>query len=140
MVVINHCGLHYDPSSWGPDAHLFNPSRWDPANKDSFLQQFNTGVDYDNEDNSARLLKHRYGAWQPFHEGFRKCLGQKFAQVEFVATMSVVMRRYRCELRRGEQETWGEARERARRALDTSTARLTASPEEGMPHLVFYER
>jgi cytochrome P450 len=82
---INICnfGLHYNPKSWGDDTDKFRPERFlsDP-----------TSVAKSNWDRNA---------WSPFSEGPRSCLGKKFAQVEFVAALAMLVQRYEVSLAKG---------------------------------------
>jgi cytochrome P450 len=67
------------------------------------------------------------GAWVPFAEGFRSCLGKKFSMVEMVAFLAVVFAGYRVEIERmpgesremADRRAWGVARE--------STAQITVA-------------
>lgn len=55
-LVINVYGLHRKPEIWGADAHLFNPDRFNPLNKE-------------NE-------RHPY-SFLPFANGMRLCIGNE---------------------------------------------------------------
>lgn len=50
------------------------------------------------EDISDKLYKPIKGSYLPFSEGFRSCLGRRFAQVEILATLSVLFQEYSVEL------------------------------------------
>ena len=49
-------------------------------------------------DTSAQLLRPPRGAYIPFSEGYRSCLGRRFAQVEVLAVLAVILRDYSVEL------------------------------------------
>ena len=49
-------------------------------------------------DTAASLYKPEKGAYVPFSEGFRSCIGRRFAQVEFLAVLAVLMSRWSVEL------------------------------------------
>lgn len=75
------------------------------------------------------------GAFIPFSDGSRACMGKKFAEVEFVAALTVVFARYRVML----ADEGIEARERAERALRKSSAFLTLGMKDDVP-LLFQRR
>lgn len=49
-------------------------------------------------DTSDRLFKPPKGAYLPFSEGYRACLGRRFAQVEVLAVLAVLFQKYSVEL------------------------------------------
>ncbi|KAK6378961.1 putative P450 monooxygenase [Exophiala oligosperma] len=49
-------------------------------------------------DTSDRLFKPARGAYIPFSDGYRACLGRRFAQVEVLAVLAVLLQRYSVEL------------------------------------------
>ena len=73
------------------------------------------------------------GAFAPFSEGARSCLGRKFAQVEFVACLVMVMRSWSVELAEG----WST--ERVWEVINKSITIITLVPTEDIP-LVFKKR
>ncbi|KAI7886482.1 cytochrome P450 [Lichtheimia hyalospora FSU 10163] len=70
-IVMMPLITHRDPKYWGNDAHLFRPSRWNesPAN------QANPYV------------------YMPFLEGGRKCIGYRFALIEFKIMLAIMLTR-----------------------------------------------
>jgi len=101
-LVISTPGLHYNPRYW-KDPHEFNPSRflgeWD---RDAFL---------------------------PFSAGPRACLGKRFAEMEIVAVLCMIIPRYKIEVR-DEPQFVGESFEvRKERVLRTRQG-LTTTPEK----------
>ncbi|KAJ1555294.1 hypothetical protein HK405_002794 [Cladochytrium tenue] len=104
-------GLHRDPDSWGPDADVFRPSRWLSSP---------TSDDHDDvKDDNTTTSPAPSGAFVPFSEGPRACLGRRFAQIEFIALLSLIALRYRWSL--------PEAADPAR-VLDASVAAFMAIP------------
>ncbi|KAJ1567234.1 Eukaryotic translation initiation factor 2 alpha kinase 4 [Cladochytrium tenue] len=84
--------LHRDPDNWGPDAHLFRPTRWLPGSpKDDSAADLVDSPE-------TTLLSPKVGAFIPFSEGPRACLGRRFSQTEFVALLSILALRYRWSL------------------------------------------
>jgi len=83
-------------------------------------------------DTAADLFHPPRGAYIPFSEGFRACLGRRFAQVEVLAVLAVIFTHYSVELavddfatddevngmdERGRREVWGKAAARAKRLM-----------------------
>ncbi|THC96189.1 hypothetical protein EYZ11_004352 [Aspergillus tanneri] len=92
-INLNANALHYSEEYWGPDVSSFNPHRWDKSNPDSFLAQNDgksglsgPGIEFNS------IHKPLRGAFIPFSDGFRACVGKRFAQVEFVAALSVILK------------------------------------------------
>ena len=80
-------------------------------------------------DTSASLYRPGKGAFIPFSDGFRACIGRRFAQVEVLAALAVIFREYSAELAVDEwatdeevekmnatekKEVWGKAADRAK--------------------------
>jgi cytochrome P450 len=121
-------GVHRNPKYWphgpsrsaengGPihptsntnnDLEEFKPERWllDPndkpfeesaedekARKDAEDVGVNTAPD-----TAATLFRPAKGAYVPFSEGFRACLGRRFAQVEILAALAVIFSQFSVEL------------------------------------------
>jgi cytochrome P450 len=144
-VVLHSPGLHRNPSYWPPvpnkdgtidpdDANQFKPERWllqSQANSSKRQESQQDRADLtgpSGPDTSAALFKPEKGAYVPFSEGHRSCLGRRFAQVEAVAVIAYLFRFYSVELaldewasdeelaRMSEQErkqTWEKGRSRA---------------------------
>ncbi|KAL2864323.1 cytochrome P450 [Aspergillus lucknowensis] len=135
-ISLNMNGLHYSEEYWGPDAGTFSPQRWDKNNKESFLARNDNlpglnaaGLEY------PTIHKPVRGAYVPFSDGIRACLGKKFAQVEVVIALTVILRRYRVELIRKDNE----GRMFAEKALEGSYSVIALAMKEDVP-LVFQER
>ncbi|RLM01705.1 hypothetical protein CFD26_109033 [Aspergillus turcosus] len=100
---------------------------WDARNQNSFLAKNAStpgpaapGLEY------PTIHKPVRGAFIPFSDGFRVFLGKKFAQVEFVAALSVLFRDYKVEL----ADDSPEGRKDAEKVLRESISVLTLSMRE----------
>jgi cytochrome P450 len=135
-INLNMNGLHYSEEYWGPDVQRFSPQRWDARNKESYLARNadltglnSPGLEY------STIHKPVRGAYIPFSDGVRACLGKKFAQVEVVIALTVILRQYRIELaQKGEK-----GRKQAERALEDSASMIALAMNQDVP-LVFRER
>lgn len=106
--------VHRNPKYWPvpenytdpegiPDVDRFRPERWLVETKlsDSFVD-----INYDDEelrgpsgeDTSAELFKPVKGSYIPFSDGFRSCIGRRFAQVEILAVLAAIFSQYSVEL------------------------------------------
>ncbi|KAL6230042.1 hypothetical protein BDW75DRAFT_249078 [Aspergillus navahoensis] len=139
-VNVGISAIHHVEEYWGPDAGTFNPRRWDKRNPDSFLAR-NEGMDGLSGPGleSPSIHKPVRGAYVAFSDGERACVGRKFAQVEFVAVLTVLFREYRVSLCKVDTESDEDARERVKRALEGSTAPMALGITEKVP-LVFRRR
>ncbi|KAI8803916.1 cytochrome P450 [Cladochytrium replicatum] len=119
--------LHYNPKYWGPDPEAFRPERWLSEDMES---------------------THRY-AFAPFSFGSRACLGKKFAQIEFVMTLTMMNRYYTWrisptmadeEVRRNgtKEEIEASARANFRNEVEKATYSVTLKP--GTVKLLFKRR
>ncbi|KAF4547469.1 Cytochrome P450-like protein 53 [Elsinoe fawcettii] len=119
MINLNTIAAHTDRKTWPTlcpttasdaekDADLltFKPERWllDPNNKSqktNVEDEADRGDDIggpQSSDTSSALFKPARGAYLPFSEGYRACLGRRFAQVEVLAVLAVLFREYSVEL------------------------------------------
>jgi cytochrome P450 len=127
--------MGYRQEYWGPDAHDFAPERWDARNKASFLAQNDNveglaapGLEYPTVHKPVR------GAFIPFSDGHRACLGKKFAQVEYVAIMALILREFEISLAKvSPDESDESAVKRARKALDESSMVLSLAMAGDVP-------
>lgn len=96
MVILNVTAIHSHPRYWGPDSLIWRPSRWIISNHtpaistDSFV---NTSLKITNE----KLMEPQPGTFFPWSDGPRVCPGKQYAQVEFVAVISALLRNYRVD-------------------------------------------
>ena len=90
-------------------------------------------------DTSAALYRPPRGAYIPFSEGHRSCVGRRFAQVEVLAALALIFSQYSVELavdayasdeqiemmdEQAKFEVWGKARDEVNRKLNEETAML----------------
>jgi cytochrome P450 len=108
------CAIHRNPKYWPApsdapisdnvrDVDQFRPDRWFASAKpnDDFVD-----IKYDDEelrgpsgeDTSAQLFKPVKSSYIPFSDGFRSCIGRRFAQVEILAVLAAIFSEYSVEL------------------------------------------
>lgn len=152
--------IHRNPKQWpaGPpsdpahpahplsntdnDLEEFKPERWilsldakshtsmpdqDPADTEASNLGVNTAAD-----TSAALYRPPKGAYIPFSEGYRSCIGRRFAQVEILAVLAFIFSHYSVELgvdayvsdeevermdEKERREVWGKAKTEVERQL-----------------------
>lgn len=104
------CGANATEEEIDRDLDSFKPERWlvDPSSK-SGNPNGHAAQAHDSEepediggpqsaDTSTSLYHPARGAYIPFSEGYRACLGRRFAQVEVLAVLAVIFREYSVEL------------------------------------------
>ena len=153
--IFLNSSIHRNPKYWPApsnssnnggkrDVDTFRPERWltTPKLEDSFVD-----ISYDDEglrdpsgeDTSAALFKPVKGSYIPFSDGFRSCIGRRFAQVEILTVLAVIFSQYTVELavdewasdeeveamdRKGREEVYAKAVERADHVLQTKVASI----------------
>ncbi|KAG8884272.1 hypothetical protein FRB98_002545 [Tulasnella sp. 332] len=108
-IKINVAGLHYNPRYWS-DPYAFNPDRFLKSDwpKDAFLG---------------------------FSAGPRGCLGRKFAEVEAVLALTLIVRQFRITTDTKKfKELPGESKLDRRNRLMNADVRITLTPE-GIPKM-----
>ena len=105
-------GPFHQTSNTDNDLEEFKPQRWllDPnsstasngsaggdSDKDDTAETNDLGVNTA-PDTATSLFRPRRGAYVPFSEGYRACLGRRFAQVEILATLAVIFATHSVEL------------------------------------------
>ncbi|KAF2173809.1 hypothetical protein M409DRAFT_48731 [Zasmidium cellare ATCC 36951] len=146
-VTLATAATHRNPKYWShtseEDLVDFRPERWllDPS-KENSNSEANTyeeeeGLDFDGPDKrpdtAASPFRPPKGSYVPFSEGYRSCLGRRFAQVEILAVLAIVFKTWTVELDVSEylsdeefktatpelrQEAWNKANERAKDLLE----------------------
>lgn len=131
------------------DLEEFRPERWlisedtqreekeaaKQQTKDNMPSETTAGGDLninESADTSERLYKPLKGAYLPFSDGYRSCIGRRFAQVEILAAIAVIFQNYSVELalddyasdeevikmdETAKADVWQKAAERARELL-----------------------
>jgi cytochrome P450 len=93
VILYDMVAPHYDPSVWGLDAATFRPSRWlMPSGYEGPPKSVNHCRDQPN------MLCPPRGSFVAFSEGYRNCLGKKFAQVAFCTLLAAMLRTHSVEL------------------------------------------
>ncbi|KAK6006781.1 hypothetical protein QM012_005789 [Aureobasidium pullulans] len=95
--------IEEDLSSWKPQRWILDPSK---ANTTATRQQDSQQHSDSEEDiggpqsadTSSHLFNPEKGAFVPFSEGYRACLGRRFAQIEVLAVLAAIFRDYSVEL------------------------------------------
>jgi cytochrome P450 len=109
LVYINNSALHTNPKTWGSDSLTFRPTRW--------LFQDSTAEDV--------FVTMPRGQFIPWSGGPRVCPGQKMSQVEFVAVIATIFKRYRVAAIPEKDETMENAKQRLQEVMNDSQPRLT---------------
>ena len=160
LIVLVTTAIHRNPKQWpnGPssnpdkpthplsnldnDLEEFKPERWildsdakhsaSMPNQTADTETSDSGINTA-EDTSAALYRPRKGAYIPFSEGYRSCLGRRFAQIEILAVLALIFSQYSVELAvdayasdeevdtmdaRAKLEVWSKAREEANRQMN----------------------
>lgn len=115
-ISIVTTAAHRNPNSWptGPpqkgdsirpdlnmdnDLEEFKPERWFVNRKDEAKEQEEISDRGDSHlDIPTSLYRPRRGAYIPFSEGARSCLGRRFAQVKVMAALATIFSQYSVEL------------------------------------------
>ncbi|CAD6588879.1 MAG: hypothetical protein ASARMPREDX12_003522 [Alectoria sarmentosa] len=182
-IAIITPAVHRNPNQWptGPpanpkrpshplsnldnDLEEFKPERWilDPDAKhaasmpdqDADTEASNLGIDTA-ADTSAALYRPPKGAYIPFSEGYRSCIGRRFAQVQILAVLALIFSQYSVELavdayasdedvqKMSDQEkfeVWSKARDEVNRQMNEDMgAIITLQLRKGAIGLRFVKR
>ncbi|TKW57214.1 putative cytochrome P450 CYP13A1 [Colletotrichum tanaceti] len=111
VIYLNTVALQTSPSTWGPDALDFKPTRWlQPVFK---------------VDEAPQLKTPPRGAFLPWSAGPRVCPGQKMSQVEFVAVVATLFRKCTAEPVPRKEESMQQARQRLLDLMQDSQPAVT---------------
>lgn len=126
--------IEEDLASWKPERWLLDPSKTNSSAAHAQETRHNASDSEEDiggpqsQDTSALLFKPERGAFIPFSEGYRACLGRRFAQVEVLAVLATIFREYSVELdldkyasedeiaamdEEGKRQTWNKAKDTA---------------------------
>lgn len=114
MVAPSYGSIQTDPKFWGSDSLDWRPSRWIKSAEVS-------GVTAESSTSVEELKMPPRGAFIGWSEGMRDCVGRKFSQVEFVATMAVLFREWRVDPVPLEGETMNAAQKRVLNLIETDS-------------------
>lgn len=145
----------FKPERWildgGAKHHSETNGRAD-SNKPAGFSSTETPADSDDlglntaSDTSASLYRPPKGAFIPFSEGFRACLGRRFAQIEILTALAVIFSQYSVELDVGQYATidevermspaerkrvWDLAAQEAMRLINASSTIITLQMRSG---------
>lgn len=109
LVVPSLQAMHTLPYHWGNDSLVWRPQRW---------------ITGSGSLESERLFKPLKGTYFPWSEGIRNCPGKKFAQVEFVATLVVLLTNHVAEPATRTGESLEDARTRVLAVVKDSNVKL----------------
>ena len=182
-VAIVTTAVHRNPNQWptGPpanpnrpthplsnldnDLEEFKPERWildSDAKHTARMPDQETDTEASNlgvntaADTSAALYRPPKGAYIPFSEGHRSCIGRRFAQIEVLAVLALIFSQYSVELavdsyasdeeveKMGDQakfEVWVKARDEANRQMNEDMGTIiTLQLRKGAIGLRFVKR
>ncbi|KAK7682024.1 hypothetical protein QCA50_014988 [Cerrena zonata] len=110
LIALNFCALHYNPKYW-ENPHAFNPSR--------FLGDWPRD------------------AFMPFSAGARSCIGRRFAELESMVVLAMIIKNYKITIKE-EPQFAGETLEQTKERIFQLTFGVTQTPKR-VP-LVFTKR
>ena len=113
IVTVNAAAVHTDQASWGTAAQIWRPWRWiDSPLTANPKSQTTPIVDVLAAETFRQPPTAPPGAFLGWSLGPRECPGKKFSLVEFVAVISVLLRRYTVRMPAQDGETLEDFRER----------------------------
>ncbi len=169
-IALNTVGVHRNPKYWpsqpskvsgrANDLYDFRPERWLLKTTASGKQQGDSGLEsseeeedfggFTGEDTSAQLFRPARGAYIPFSDGARSCLGRRLAQVKIMGVLSVMFQKYSIELAVDEwasdeevakmtneekKAVYKKAQESARKSIRKATTLITLKLHEGLGYV-----
>jgi len=142
--------LHRNPKYWPhtskEDLSEFRPERWlldsskSNTNTDENTYAEEEDLDFGGPDKrpdtAASLFRPHKSSYIPFSEGYRSCLGRRFAQVEILAVLAVVFKTWSVELDvsdfMSDEEITTASEEQKREAWNKADARARDLLRNGM--------
>jgi cytochrome P450 len=98
LVIVNITGVHYNERHW-PHPHIIEPRRWLTSHPNVYDPLAPTPQQEEEiRQSRAPIPSHIRGTFMTFNEGPRSCPGRRFAQVEFIAFFSRLLRGNRLNL------------------------------------------
>lgn len=132
-TMVNVCmnALHLNPKYWGSNPLEYRPQNWDKRCESRWPIPTPDMIETSSDGNthSGSIRTPLEGSYMPFGMGPRSCLGKRFAQVEFTAVLTRILRSYRVELALRNGETWVHARAKAMEVLEGSLSNPTLKPQ-----------
>ena len=110
ILHLNQAAVQTQPRNWGNRSFEWLPDRW---------------IDSQKSDETIMEAPGGKGTYLPWAEGARNCPGKKFSQVEFVAVLATLFRRWNVRPALFEGETVQQAKERVLGVVDDSHVVLT---------------
>ena len=107
-VMPSILAIQMHPKYW-EDPDRWNPKRWVAASSTSLKSTSDLAKTL----RSECVVKPVQSTYFPWSDGPQNCPGEKFAQVEFVAVLAILLRDHRVSVVQVGNETIDEARERA---------------------------
>ncbi|KAK4983975.1 hypothetical protein LTR50_006885 [Elasticomyces elasticus] len=97
-VIVNNTGIHHSQDYW-PNPHIIEPRRWLTSCPNTYDPLHPTPAqEAEILSGTVPIPSHIKGTFLTFNEGPRACLGRRFAQVEFIAFFSRLLKQYRLTL------------------------------------------
>ncbi|KAK4694031.1 hypothetical protein P7C71_g3472, partial [Lecanoromycetidae sp. Uapishka_2] len=134
--LLNNDLEEFKPERWLLDANAKTGVNMPDQNGDT--EASNLGVNTA-ADTSAALYHPPKGAYIPFSEGYRSCIGRRFAQVEILAVIALIFTQYSVELavdkfatdeevnnmdEKAKRGIWGKARDEVERQMREDMAAI----------------
>jgi cytochrome P450 len=172
FVGLQTVGVHRNPKFWphgkpnsphsrcNTDLDEFIPERWlvktenaqdnsPNGSQHSFCEISADGLGIDSSaDTASGLFKPVRGAYIPFSEGARACLGRRFAQIEILAALAVIFTKYSVELavddwasaeqisqmdEKSKKQVWEKAKKEAERKMRDEMGTIVTIQLRGKP-------
>lgn len=111
MALPHYGSLMTDPKYWGGESLYWKPLRWIKTAEGALPKP-----------GDEEFVTYTRGTFVPWGEGTIDCPGRKFAHVEFVATLAVLLSKHRVEPLKQPGETNQQARARVMDLIENDSA------------------